>query len=59
MAVYDHFHFWEEETLLRDCRCVAAWADEIDGVPLGRRICGEAVVLFRDDQGGVAVPLMP
>ncbi len=30
---------------------VAAWADEVQAVPLGRRICNEAVVLFRDPAG--------
>ena len=34
---------------------VAARPEEIAGeVPLGRRICGQAVALFRDAQGGVA-----
>ncbi len=30
---------------------VAAWADELRGAPLGRRICNEPVVLFRDATG--------
>jgi phenylpropionate dioxygenase-like ring-hydroxylating dioxygenase large terminal subunit len=30
---------------------VAAWADELRGAPLGRRICNEPVVLFRDAAG--------
>ena len=36
---------------------VAAWSDELDGgKPLGRRICGDPVVLFRD-KGGKAAAL--
>ena len=30
---------------------IAAWADELAGAPLGRRICDEPIVLFRDAQG--------
>jgi len=30
---------------------VAAWADELREAPLGRRICNEAIVLFRDTAG--------
>jgi phenylpropionate dioxygenase-like ring-hydroxylating dioxygenase large terminal subunit len=30
---------------------VAAWSDELREAPLGRRICNEAIVLFRDGTG--------
>lgn len=33
---------------------VAAWDDEVGEEPLGRILCGEPVVLFRDSQGRVA-----
>ena len=33
---------------------VAAWADELGAAPLGRRICDEPVVLFRDAAGRAA-----
>jgi phenylpropionate dioxygenase-like ring-hydroxylating dioxygenase large terminal subunit len=32
----------------------AAWADEIADRPLGRRICNEPIVFFRDRQGRIA-----
>jgi phenylpropionate dioxygenase-like ring-hydroxylating dioxygenase large terminal subunit len=32
---------------------VAAWADEVGKAPLGRRICNEPVVMFRDSDGTV------
>ena len=35
----------------------AAWADEVADTPLARRICGDAVVLFRDKQGKAAALL--
>jgi vanillate O-demethylase monooxygenase subunit len=40
--------------LLRDAWYIGAWADEIGGEPLARRICGEPIVLFRDRQGSAA-----
>ena len=40
--------------LLRDAWYIGAWADEIGGAPLARRICDEPVVLFRDQQGRAA-----
>ncbi len=40
--------------LLRNAWYIAAWADEIDGEPLARRICDEPIVLFRDKAGQVA-----
>ena len=40
--------------LLRDAWYIAAWADEIGGQPLARRICNEPVVLFRDGTGRAA-----
>ena len=40
--------------LLRNTWYIAAWADEIDGEPLARRICDEPIVLFRDKAGQVA-----
>ena len=39
---------------IRNAWYVAAWADEVADTPLARRICGEAVVLFRDKQGKAA-----
>ncbi len=41
--------------LLRNAWYIAAWADEIGGEPLARRICDEPIVLFRD--GGRAAAL--
>jgi len=40
--------------LLRKAWYIAAWADEIGGQPLARRICNEPVVLFRDGTGRAA-----
>jgi nitrite reductase/ring-hydroxylating ferredoxin subunit len=40
--------------LLRNAWYIAAWADEIGGQPLARRICDEPIVLFRDATGRVA-----
>ena len=42
---------------IRNAWYVAAWADEIGEAPLGRRICGEPVVLFRDRENRVAALL--
>jgi vanillate O-demethylase monooxygenase subunit len=39
---------------LRNAWYIGAWADELGGKPLGRRICNEAVVLFRDREGRAA-----
>src|SRR6266702_3990608 len=39
--------------LLRNAWYIAAWADEISGEPLARRICNDPVVLFRDGAGKV------
>jgi vanillate O-demethylase monooxygenase subunit len=39
---------------LRNAWYVAAWADEVGGAPLGRRICNDPIVLFRDGEGRVA-----
>jgi phenylpropionate dioxygenase-like ring-hydroxylating dioxygenase large terminal subunit len=39
---------------LRNAWYIAAWADELKDKPLGRRICNEPVVLFRDKSGRVA-----
>ena len=33
---------------------IGAWADELGDKPLPRRICGDPVVLFRDDSGKAA-----
>ena len=33
---------------------VAAWADEVGNAPLGRRICDEPVVIFRDAAGAAS-----
>ena len=41
--------------LLRNAWYIAAWADEIGGEPLARRICNDPVVLFRDGAGKVGV----
>ena len=38
--------------LLRNAWYIAAWADEIGGEPLARRICDEPIVMFRDNAGG-------
>jgi phenylpropionate dioxygenase-like ring-hydroxylating dioxygenase large terminal subunit len=40
--------------LLRKAWYIAAWADEIGGQPLARRICNEPIVLFRDGRGRAA-----
>src|SRR5271169_7103024 len=40
--------------LLRNAWYIAAWADEIGGEPLARRICDEPIVMFRDPAGRVA-----
>src|ERR1700746_4020437 len=41
--------------LLRNAWYIAAWADEIGGEqPLGRRICNEPIVRFRDSRGRAA-----
>ncbi len=40
--------------LLRNAWYIAAWADEVGGEPLARRICDQPVVLFRDRTGRVA-----
>lgn len=37
--------------MIRDAWYAAAWAHELTGDPLGRRICGEPVTLFRDRGG--------
>jgi|SRR5579885_2083912 len=37
--------------LLRNAWYIAAWADELKRQPLGRRICNEPLVLFRDAAG--------
>ena len=37
---------------LRNAWYIAAWSDELRDKPLGRRICDEPVVLFRDKDGG-------
>jgi vanillate O-demethylase monooxygenase subunit len=36
---------------IRNTWYIAAWADEVGDKPLARRICDEAVVLFRDKSG--------
>ena len=43
--------------LLRNAWYIAAWADELGTTPLGRRICNEPVVLFRDAAGQAAALL--
>src|ERR1700719_77534 len=40
--------------LLRNAWYIGAWADEIGGQPLARRICNDPIVLFRDGTGRVA-----
>jgi vanillate O-demethylase monooxygenase subunit len=40
--------------LLRNVWYIGAWADEVGDKPLARRICGDPVVLFRDDSGKAA-----
>ena len=39
---------------LRNAWYVAAWSDELRDRPLGRRICNDPIVLFRDSQGRAA-----
>lgn len=39
---------------IRNAWYVGAWADELLERPVGRRICGEPLVLFRDREGAVA-----
>ena len=39
---------------LRNAWYVAAWADEVGGQPLARRICNEPIVLFRDGSNRAA-----
>jgi phenylpropionate dioxygenase-like ring-hydroxylating dioxygenase large terminal subunit len=39
---------------LRNAWYIAAWADELGDKPLGRRICNEPIVLFRDSNGAAA-----
>ncbi len=39
--------------LLRNAWYIAAWADELGGEPVTRRICSDPVVLFRDGGGKV------
>jgi phenylpropionate dioxygenase-like ring-hydroxylating dioxygenase large terminal subunit len=39
--------------LIRNAWYIAAWSHEIGAQPLGRRICNEPVVLFRDKDGKV------
>ncbi len=36
---------------LRNCWYLAAWSSEVGDVPLGRRLLGEPVALFRDSRG--------
>jgi vanillate O-demethylase monooxygenase subunit len=40
--------------IVKNAWYVAAWADELGAAPLGRRICDEPVVLFRDAGGRAA-----
>jgi phenylpropionate dioxygenase-like ring-hydroxylating dioxygenase large terminal subunit len=40
--------------IVKNAWYVAAWADELRDAPLGRRICDEPVVLFRDPAGCAA-----
>ena len=42
---------------IRNAWYVAAWADEIAGTPMARRICNEPVVLYRDAEGHAAALL--
>ncbi len=39
---------------LRNAWYIAAWADELGEKPLGRRVCNEPIVLFRDSNGAAA-----
>jgi phenylpropionate dioxygenase-like ring-hydroxylating dioxygenase large terminal subunit len=39
---------------IRDVWYTAAWTDEVAASPLGRRICNEPIVFFRDQHGRVA-----
>jgi phenylpropionate dioxygenase-like ring-hydroxylating dioxygenase large terminal subunit len=39
---------------IRNAWYTAAWTDEIAERPLGRRICNEPIVFFRDRQGRIA-----
>ena len=39
---------------VRDAWYTAAWGDEVSENPLGRRICNEPIVFFRDQRGKVA-----
>jgi phenylpropionate dioxygenase-like ring-hydroxylating dioxygenase large terminal subunit len=39
---------------VRNAWYIAAWADEVAGQPLARRICNDPIVLFRDSGGRVA-----
>jgi vanillate monooxygenase len=51
-ALPDLAHLPRERTFLKRAWYVACTADELQGpVPVGRRICDQAVVLFRDSQG--------
>src|SRR5580658_10403788 len=38
----------------RNAWYIAAWADELGDKPLGRRICNDPIVLFRDLEGRAA-----
>jgi phenylpropionate dioxygenase-like ring-hydroxylating dioxygenase large terminal subunit len=40
--------------LLRNAWYIAAWGDELGDAPLGRRICNDPIVLFRDGKGRAA-----
>jgi len=40
--------------LARNAWYIGAWADELRDKPVARRICGDPVVLFRDDSGSAA-----
>ena len=40
--------------IIKNAWYVAAWADEVRDTPLARRICDEAVVMFRDSAGTAA-----
>jgi vanillate O-demethylase monooxygenase subunit len=39
---------------VRNAWYIAAWANEVAGQPLARRICNDPIVLFRDKSGHVA-----
>ena len=41
-------------TFLRNAWYVACMSDEVKGRPLGRRVCGERIVFFRDEHGVVS-----